>query len=347
MKIFIISVKIKKSKTAHNLKLKVEEFEDKMSLKEEILYELELNRGNVLSGQLLADKYGVSRNAIWKAIKQLKDGGYKIVSGTNSGYMLEKTSDIISAEGIRSCLKDRNQSLIIDFKDKVDSTNNEAKRKLADGETDNFLIVAKEQTAGRGRRGHTFFSPSGGAYLTLVVHPTATLQDTVPITAAAAVAVVEAIEKLTDKKAQIKWVNDIYIDGGKAAGILTEATTGFEEGLVQSVIVGIGLNITPEPVPDELKGKVAFIGNQKATKNELIAETVERLLGFFDNLTDRAFFESYRKHSMILGKEITYIKDGVEDTAEAVDITDDGLLILKLKNGDEKKFRNGEISITV
>lgn len=326
---------------------KTEEFEDKMSIKEEILYELELNRGNVLSGQSLADKYGVSRNAVWKAIKLLKDDGYEIVSGTNSGYMLEKNSDIISAEGIRSCLRESNQKLRIICKNSVDSTNNEAKRRLADGETDAFLVVAKEQTAGRGRRGHAFFSPSGGAYLTLVVHPTASLADTVPITSAAAVAVVEAVEKLTDKKAQIKWVNDIFIDGGKAAGILTEATTVFEEGKVLSVIVGIGLNITPKPVPDELKGKIAFIGAEGISKNQIIAEITEKLLGYFADIQDRAFFESYRKHSMILGKKVSYIKDGKKNTAEAVNIDNEGLLTLKAADGTLKTFKNGEISIIV
>ncbi|MDD2268255.1 MAG: HTH domain-containing protein, partial [Eubacteriales bacterium] len=163
----------------------------KPSLKDNVLRELiaTSQSGEVISGQNLAIKYSVSRNAIWKTIKALQADGYAIIAGKNRGYILEGNYDILSREDISARLADKVVTDIgIFVHDEIDSTNSEAKRLLTDGICEPFLVVADSQTAGRGRFGRSFYSPPGtGVYMTLVVSPEIETNAPVTITAAAAV----------------------------------------------------------------------------------------------------------------------------------------------------------------
>ncbi|MBE0601466.1 MAG: biotin--[acetyl-CoA-carboxylase] ligase, partial [Firmicutes bacterium] len=193
-----------------------------MPLKEELLRVLETSRAHPVSGQELARRFSVSRTAVWKAIGELKAQGYQIVSATKRGYQLSDADDHLSASAIAGMLDDR---LPVYVYDTVDSTLSEAKRRYADGER-RFLIAADAQTAGRGRRGRQFFSPKGtGLYLTLALPLSCAVEAAPSITAYAAVCVCRAIETLAGQQARIKWVNDVFIDGKKVCGILTEAST--------------------------------------------------------------------------------------------------------------------------
>lgn len=195
-----------------------------------------------VSGQELAEKSGKSRAAVWKAIKSLCAEGYDIDAVTNKGYKLTENNNLISAESIKSKL---DTDIDVFYSPTVDSTNNQCKRLLADGKKGIFLVTADEQSAGRGRQGKSFYSPPmTGIYFSLVIRPETTLKNAVTATTAASVAVCKAIETLTDVKPKIKWVNDVYIGDKKICGILTEAVTNFEEGIVDSVIIGIGINIS-------------------------------------------------------------------------------------------------------
>ncbi|HBL83864.1 MAG: biotin--[acetyl-CoA-carboxylase] ligase [Clostridiales bacterium GWF2_38_85] len=319
-----------------------------MPLKSEILKELEANRDTDLSGQMLAEKLSVSRNAVWKAVNTLKDEGYTILSGQNKGYRLAENNDLISAEGIKNFLCDKNKQLPVYIYKEIDSTNNEAKRLIANGMTTNALIAAETQTAGRGRFGRQFYSPEQtGIYMTLIVNPQFNINDAVLITSAASVAVVRTIEKLTDKKPQIKWVNDVYLDGKKICGILTEATTSFETGTVQSIIIGIGINISTADFPVELKDVAAALNPDGITRNKLIATIVDNLLELTDNLTDRSFLDDYRSHSLVIGKHIDYYKNGEKFNAYAAAIDDTGGLVIRNANGSEETLRSGEITVRV
>ena len=316
-----------------------------MSLKHDLLFELELNRGADSSGQKLAEKLGVSRNAIWKTINLLKKDGYEILSSTNKGYRLADGSDLLSAEGIKGYLSGKAKELPVFYFKTIDSTNSEAKRKLAAGLRGDALIVSECQTQGHGRNGHAFYSPSTGAYMTLVLHLDASLENTVCITAATAVAVIRAIEALTDKKPKIKWVNDIFLNGRKIAGILTEAITSFEEGTVQCVIIGIGINVKPTDFPQEIKNTATSLEPSGVTRNQIAAEVTNRLLQVLGNLSDRSFLDDYREHSMVIGKEIDYYKDNKVYRATAIGISDNGGLIIQNGNGTREVIQNGNISI--
>ncbi len=310
-----------------------------MALKNDILYEL-LNQSDYISGEELAARFGKSRAAVWKAIKALSKEGYDIDAVTNRGYRLTQNNNLISAESIRSLLKEKIDVL---YYPSVDSTNTQCKRLLAEGRQGAFLVTADEQTAGRGRQGKSFYSPAmTGIYFSLVIRPETTLQNAVTATTAAAVAVCKAVERLTEKKPKIKWVNDVYVDGKKICGILTEAVTNFEDGTVDSVIIGIGINIKTSQFPED----AAQAGSLEAdvSRSELIAQAVNELVQIAQGDYSR-FIDYYRTHSMIIGEKINFIQNGKVTPAKAVAIDETGGLVVELNTGEIKTLRSGEISI--
>lgn len=310
-----------------------------MALKDDVLYEL-MNTDDYISGENLANKFGKSRAAVWKAIKSLGNSGYSIDAVTNKGYRLVNSDNFISAQSIKSYL---NGSIDVLHYPCVDSTNNCCKRLLADGKKGEFLVIADEQSAGRGRQGKSFYSPSmTGVYFSLVLRPQTALQNVVTATTAASVAVCKAIEMLTDKKPKIKWVNDVYLDGKKICGILTEAIGNFEENIVDSVIIGIGINISTQDFPEEVS--IAGCLNTDVNRNKLVAQIANELSRIAGG-DYKYFIDYYRSHSMVIGEKIIFIKNGIAHPATAVAIDETGGLEVELENGEHTILRSGEISI--
>ena len=232
-----------------------------MAIKNEIALMLEQSRGTAVSGQELADRLGVSRAAVWKAVKQLQDEGYSISAGTNRGYMLESGSDVLTAEGIRLHLTEKYRGIPVEVFRSASSTNTEAKAAALRGMPHGTLIAANEQTAGRGRFGKPFYSPANtGLYMSVLLKPQKPLSDCMGITMAAACAIIDSLESVCGVHAGIKWVNDIFCSGRKVSGILTEAMSDFESGMAESVIVGIGVNISTEKFPEEISGIAGSVG---------------------------------------------------------------------------------------
>ncbi|HWP50777.1 MAG TPA: biotin--[acetyl-CoA-carboxylase] ligase [Clostridia bacterium] len=323
-----------------------------MSVKKAVLAMLETHRAENISGEQMAQKLGVSRAAVWKAINSLKAQGYPISAATNRGYRLAEKSDLLSAEGIRpyilSQLKDKD---IIVF-ETIDSTNLEAKRRAMLGGKHFTAIVADQQTVGRGRFGRSFFSPPGcGIYMSVLLKPTPQqLSDATLLTTAAAVAVCRAIETLTPLRPQIKWVNDIYLDGKKLCGILTEAVTDMESGVIESVVIGMGINFkqSEAALPEEVAAVAGtlFGSDQPAiSRNRLVAEIFNELFPLWDGLSTRTFLTDYRSRSMLLGQEIVYSRGAEKYAATAEEIDDDGALIVRMGNGERVPLRSGEVSV--
>ncbi len=317
-----------------------------MSLKENILEELEKKSELYVSGQFLAEKFGVSRNAVWKAINQIRDDGCKIASVNNKGYRLISINEQLSDIKISESLSEQSKGLKLIMLKSVDSTNNEAKRMTANGFRENALIVANEQTKGRGRLGREFYSPKNtGIYMSFLLSTDVKISDAVQITTATAVAVVRAIESLTDLRPMIKWVNDVYLGNKKVCGILTEAVTDFETGLVQSLIIGIGINISTEDFPDDIAGTAASININGLSRNKLVAAVANELIYICSNIENKAYIKTYRDHSLIIGKSIDYYRNNIKYNAIAVDIDNNGGLIVKLPNGRTEVLNSGEITI--
>ena len=311
-----------------------------MILKEYVLNRLQQESGEYISGQELAQGAGKSRAAVWKAVKALQKEGYDICAVTNRGYALTENNDLISESRIAAEMK---HDIKVFYYPEVDSTNTQAKRLIDGGENDTFLVTADRQTAGRGRQGKSFYSPARtGIYMTLAVHPNTRLKNAVTATTAAAVAVCRAIERLTEVKPRIKWVNDVYCRNRKICGILTEAITDFELGIVTSIVVGIGININTASFPEDVENAGALNANVK--RAELIGAVADELLNIiFGDYSD--FIDYYRSHSMILGKNINYIEKGRVTPAVAVEIDETGGLVVKNADGEIKTLRSGEISI--
>ena len=322
-----------------------------MALKEEIVYLLEKNRGRFVSGEEIAAGRDITRSAVWKCVNSLKSEGYEVISANNAGYMLAPESDILSSPAIRANLPGEyaQSAEIYTFKT-LDSTNNEAKRMNANGAPGGDLIIAADgQTAGRGRRGKSFYSPAKeGVYFSFLFRTEKSLADATAVTTAAAVAVAETLAEYSAVKPLIKWVNDVYVDGKKVCGILSEAVSDFESGAVQAVIVGIGINLVTSDFPQELQKTAGNIGaNGFVNRAALIAKIYVRLKALFEALPDRGYMQTYRALSAVTGKEITFERNGAQCSALALDITGDGGLVCRLPDGSETTLRSGEVSIKI
>lgn len=319
-----------------------------MSTKGELIKILEINRGLAVSGEELAQRLGVSRNAVWKAINSLREEGYPIDAAQNRGYRLSGSSDIISAEGIEAILGSHAEMFNITVLDEVDSTNLAVRRLAGEGAPAGTIVIANSQTGGRGRLGRSFFSPQGGGlYMSVLLRPSFDAEQAVLITTAVSVAVCRVIERTTGKSPQIKWVNDIFMNGKKVCGISTEAITDFESGKIDCVIIGIGINCTPSKVPAELRDIVGFVmeDGARVSRNELAAELICELENLEKTVSEQSFVDEYRKRSLVIGKKIKIISGQDTELATALNIDERGGLIVRTESGLTKTLCSGEISI--
>lgn len=318
-----------------------------MSTKNDVLAVLERNRGGFVSGQELAETLNISRTAVWKAIKSLEDQGHGIVAVSNKGYMLEDDSDLLSKEGVALYLPEGLRDCKIFLESSVDSTNTFAKRLALDNTPHGTIVLAEEQTGGRGRSGKSFFSPSGtGLYMSLILRPSGDVKEPQMITVATAVAVCRAIEKLTVRAPAIKWVNDVFVEGKKVCGILTEAVTDFESGGIDCIVVGVGINCKrPESVPEELEDVAFFLEEPGLSRNRLAAEIARGILESFKDLEDPVLVTEYRRLSIMTGKTIFFLWEGVRMSAEVLGLDNRCGLIVRLKDERVITLTGGEVSI--
>ena len=318
-----------------------------MSTKEAVLAALIEAQGEI-SGERLAQQLNISRNAVWKAVEQLREEGHRIDAVTNRGYRLAEDSDVVSEAGIRQWLKAEKLGSNIEVHPVIDSTNTRAKTLAAQGAAHGTLVCARTQTGGRGRFGRKFHSPdAGGIYMSLLIRPELPAEKAVMITSMTAVAVARAIERLADVKVEIKWVNDLYIAGKKVCGLLCEAGMDFESGQLEYAVVGIGVNTARAEFPEELQDIATSVGNvcgQDVSKNRLIAEICNCMEELYDQLSDGAFMAESRARSNVIGREIVVLRGEERIPARAIDIDDQGSLVVETAEGI-RTVRSGEVSV--
>ena len=321
-----------------------------MASKQELLKTLEEHRGESLSGSLLAGQLGVTRSAVWKLIGELREEGYEIQAVQNRGYCLATTNDLLSEAGIRPFLRTEQLGRNLLVYKTVDSTNRELKRLAHNGAAHGTVVIAEQQTAGRGRMGRSFYSPErSGIYMSVLLRPQIGAQQSLLITSGAAVSVARAIHTVAGIEAEIKWVNDLYVGGKKICGILTEAGMDFESGSFDYIVVGIGVNVAePEQgFPEELRAIVGALqsGTPTLRRSLLIAEILNNLEPIYAALPGNAFLEEYRQRSMVIGRDIYILSGASREAARALDIDEEGRLLVRGAGGEERILGSGEISI--
>lgn len=318
--------------------------------RDEVLDFLWKHVDSYVSGSELAERLSLSRTAVWKAIGQLRELGYEIESQPNRGYRLHSVSDVLSAEGIVRHL--RHKELRLQVYKTIGSTNTTLKALAAEGAEAGLALIAEEQLMGRGRMGRSFYSPANsGLYMSLLLRPEMPAVDATRLTACAAVAVSEAIEVLSGREAEIKWVNDIFVGGRKVCGILTEASVDCESGMMHYVIIGIGVNthVPDGDFPEELRGIAgAAFGAEPVPelRCRLAAEILDRLMDYTPDPAAPEVFAGYRSRSLVLGREINILAPGREPVpARAVDLDENYSLRVRLPDGSERLLNSGEVSV--
>lgn len=322
-----------------------------MTTKEKLLALLEDSKGTFFSGEEIARTLQVSRAAVWKAVNALREDGYTIDAATNKGYRLSPDSDILSPQGIRRFLKPEYRDLDLTVLPTAPSTNALVREKANQGRPEGCIIIACEQTDGRGRYGRQFFSPvDSGVYLSLLLRPTAySPQQATCLTAAAAAAMCQAIEAVTGQQPGIKWVNDIFLRGKKVCGILTKAAVGLETGTLNYMVLGAGVNLYP-PVkgfPEEIQSIAGSVLEHSCpeAKNRLVGEFLNRFWYFYTHPECRAYLEDYRARSLAIGRRVTVLSNGQAVSVYAYGIDDDFRLLVRYENGDTEALSYGEIRI--
>ncbi|SDH41829.1 biotin--[acetyl-CoA-carboxylase] ligase [Alteribacillus bidgolensis] len=304
-----------------------------------------------VSGQEISENLGISRTAVWKHIEELRKNGYELEAVPRKGYRLTHTPNHATADEIEAILSTENIGKNIIYKKEVTSTQALAHDMARNDASEGTLVVADYQQKGKGRLGREWHSPPGtGLWFSLILRPDIPPQKAPQLTLLTAVAVTEGINKAAGIEAQIKWPNDILIDGKKTAGILTEMQS--EPDRVQAVIVGIGININqqPEHFPELLLSKATSLSIAKENKifsrAKVIAAILERYEDwYYQYLIDG--FEQVRKRweelAVTIGKEITAttVTKTVEGLAQG--ITEDGVLLLKKKDGQIEHIYSADI----
>ncbi len=320
-----------------------------MSTAYKVLHLLEHNRDKHLSGQQLSASLGMTRAAIWKAVEQLRDDGHVIEGVSNRGYRLLSCPGLFDKQVLQEMMPDHEIHLF----DSLDSTNRFAKTLVSEGRLEKTLVLSTYQSGGRGRLGRRFESPKGGIYLTLLINPDCQLEDALLITSASAVATARAIEQVCHLSCSIKWVNDLFLDGKKVCGILTEGVLGVESGKISTLVIGIGINFcTDRKAFSTDLGSIAtslYDGSDSIPEDvdahELVTTVVLELERLASLLPDRSFLDEYRARSMVLGREVSVHSGRYNYSAMVEAIDDNAHLVVVDKQGNTKVLSSGEISI--
>lgn len=307
---------------------------------------------NFVSGESIAGELKISRTAVWKHIQKLREHGYEILSRERCGYKLKDAPDLLLPGEIQVGLDTQIVGGEMHYKPSVDSTNRLAKALAYHGAKDGTIVVAEEQTGGKGRLERKYFSPRGkGIWFSVILRPNFLPKDASKVTLMAAVAVAEAMNRF-NLKPEIKWPNDILFDGRKLVGILTEMTG--EMGKIYYIVVGIGINvnIAREDFPEEIRDTAASlceINGEEIPRVQFFRAVLEELDKLYREVNENGFdkvLTLWRKYNVTLGKNIRVISviDDNDFSGKAVDLNEDGALVVETPEGLRTVYA-GDVSI--
>ena len=318
-------------------------------MKAAILQALRETNGYV-SGQELCERFGVSRTAVWKAINMLKERGYEIESVTNKGYRIVSEPDIMDADELRSIWSAKWMGQEIKYFDSVDSTNVRAKLLAEEGYPSGTLVVANEQTAGKGRRGRIWDSEKDtGIFMTMMLKPDINPSRASMLTLIAALAQAKALRDITGEDVRIKWPNDVVLNGKKIVGILTEMSAQFD--YINHIVIGNGINVNTTSFPEELQDMATSLfleTGKKFKRAEIIAKTWEYFEQFYEIFLETedlsALMKEYNALLVNMHKGVRVLDPKEPFEGKAMGITKNGELIVDTWEC-RKLVSSGEVSV--
>ena len=319
-------------------------------MKNEILRALR-ETDSYVSGQELCRKLGVSRTAVWKNIRSLQEDGYEIEAVTNRGYRLAGVPDTIAEEEVASRLQTERMGRQIRYFSRIDSTNQYAKRIAEEGAPDGTLIIADEQTAGKGRSGRTWVTPPAEAIaFTLLLRPKLSPDRISMVTLVMGLAVTNAVNSLYGVSAGIKWPNDVVIKGRKLCGILTEMSAEVRQ--VNYIVIGVGINANLTSFPEEIREIATSLKlelGRDINRAELIARVMaefERLYAEFEAQGDLgAVMQEYNELCLNADSKVRVLDPNGEYTGTSRGINSMGELLVETEDGKMQEVYAGEVSV--
>ncbi|MDD3895380.1 MAG: biotin--[acetyl-CoA-carboxylase] ligase [Syntrophomonadaceae bacterium] len=324
-----------------------------MTLRESVLKALKAGNGEWVSGETLSQTLNVSRTAVWKQVQNLSTEGYKIESSPKKGYRISNPVDLLSPEEVKPGLLTEvfGQDNYFYYR-QTDSTNKRARALANDGYPEGTVIVAEEQTDGRGRRGRSWYSPSNqGIYMSIILRPAFPLRQISRLSLLAGVASAEALKDELGLQPSIKWPNDILINGRKITGILSEAVTDMDS--IEYIVLGIGININnlPQEFPEDFRTPPTSVlaeNGQPGSRVKLLRKlllSLERQYNFLKDDNFTPILEKARRLSMTLGQKVYFDEGSEVISGEAIDLDDKGYLLVRDYKGTIHTVMSGEISL--
>jgi len=298
-----------------------------------------------LSGQDLSDVLRISRVAVWKHIKKIKELGYTIESKQKRGYRLVSNTELLLPWEIIQGLKTKKIGRVAYYFDSINSTQNQAMKMTSDSKNNGAIIIAQKQTGGKGRLGRRWISPKGGIWLSVILYPEFDISVVTLFPIASALALSKALEKCFEINPELKWPNDITIKGKKVAGILVDAS--LESNKIENIVLGVGINfdVNIKEMEKDLKNTPNFYGvsslrkfKKDTTPVHLLQTFLVELEKIFDLLNvgqTKKIIKEWTKRSSTIGKNVELTTKEGKISGKAIKIDDDGALVIS----DKKNIR--------
>ena len=321
-------------------------------MKAKIILLLKKNYPDFTSGEEISRLLGVSRTAVWKHIRKLKESGYQIEAHSKVGYRLNHSPDMLFEHELTAALNSNILGRRIVYREVVGSTNELAKELAQKGTEEGTVVIAEEQTSGKGRMGRVWYSPAEkGLWFSLILRPPISPADASKLTLVCAVAVAQTIREVTGVSAGIKWPNDILVKNMKLAGILTEMNAEIDK--VHYLIVGIGVNVNlvREEFPDELSELATSLAcqtGQRVSRLEVLVALLSNLDRLYQDFVEGKFSQIlslWKQMSVTLNRRVKV--QSFEEVHEGIafDLDDEGALLLMKEDGTLRRILSGDVSL--
>ncbi len=319
-------------------------------LKSEVLRLLKCADGYI-SGQAICGELEVSRTAVWKVIRQLRSEGYVIRAVQNKGYYLLEKPDVLSKEELEGAIDSEWAGKTVYYYSVTDSTNSCIKALAETGAKQGTLVVADMQSAGKGRRGRSWYSEAGsGVWMSILLRPEFEPNQASMITLVAALAAAKAIRDVSGLDARIKWPNDIVINGKKVCGILTEMS--LEADYIRYVVCGIGINVNHKEFPEDIRATATSLmleSGEKVSRIQLISELWKHFEKYYELFcADGDLKHLKAEYNSILvnkDKQVRVLEPKGEWSGKATGINNKGELLVETEDGSVNKVYSGEVSV--